>query len=160
MEKERRKRIRKEQMKTGPEEEIFDFFIFSSLLLLLFCNLLNFLVHEQRVLRKKIVDRGVGFIDVPEWIHDVPVLSCQVVLFIKQRFILHPKIFMYHGALLKTWHCCGLCYCILGELIFLESPCFSYFWDRTVALQAKCWFLSKGKYTDSQLCLSMLNLHI
>lgn len=53
-------------MKTGPEEEIFDFFIFSSLLLLLFCNLLNFLVHEHRALRKKIVDRGVGFIDVPE----------------------------------------------------------------------------------------------
>lgn len=67
MEKERRKHIRKEQRKAGPEEEIFDFFVtFSSLLLLLFCNLLNILIYEHRALRKKIVDRDVGFIDVPE----------------------------------------------------------------------------------------------
>lgn len=42
------------------------------------------------------------YIHVPECTPNVPVLSCQVVLFIKQHFTLHPKISMYHRALLKT----------------------------------------------------------
>lgn len=63
----KRKCIRNEQMKPGPEEEIFDFFvIFSFSPTLTVSNLLNFLKYEQRTFRKKVVDRHVGFIDVPE----------------------------------------------------------------------------------------------